>query len=161
MNIKKYFQKDPVSKIILILSIILVILVVFQAGFLVGHYKGTFVNNLNDRYYRGMGDPRSFLAPFMQRGDEINPHGAAGEIISKNLPKIIVKGQGRAEEIININSKTDIRKFRNIASTSDLTVGENIVAIGEPNDNGEIDAKIIRIMTFSGSTTPRMMMFTR
>jgi hypothetical protein len=105
-----------------------------------------------------MNDPRSLLAPFMQRGDEINPHGAVGEIVSKNLPKIMVKGPNRAEEIVNINSDTSIRKFRNVASTNDLAIGEQVIVIGEPNSVGEIDAVMIRIMPLPPSTTtPRGM----
>lgn len=147
MNIKDFFKTNLAPKIILILSILLVALLIFQAGVVVGYRKGVFSNNWNKNYtVRGIDDPHSFLAPFMQRGDGLNPHGAVGEIISINPPEIMIKGPGRAEEMVIVNQDTEIRNMRQIASTTDLGVGKFIVVIGSPNDKGEINASLIRIV---------------
>jgi hypothetical protein len=154
MNIKNFFQSNSVSKMILALSILLVVLVVFQAGFFVGYHKGVFTNDWGNNYMmRGPDNsPRAFFAPFMNDGDDINPHGAVGEIISVNLPTIVIKGPGRAEEIAIVDSNTTIRNFQQLASTSDLIVGRSVVIIGEPNGKGQINASLIRIMP-----VPKMM----
>ena len=123
MNLKSFFQSNPISKIVLILLVLLIILVVFQAGFIVGYHKGAFSSNLDRNYMRGPDDPRSFFDPFMHDGDDVNPHGAIGEIVSMNLPVIMIKGPRMAEETIIVSANTTIRNFRQIASTSDLTVG--------------------------------------
>jgi len=147
MNIKTFFQSNSISKIILILSVLLIILVVFQAGFLVGYNKGVFSNNWSKNYMmRGPDDTRSFFAPFMHDDDDVNPHSAAGEIVSINLPTIVIKGPGRAEEIVIIGNDTTIRNFRQSASTSDLVVGKSVVVIGQPNDKGQINASLVRII---------------
>ncbi len=162
MNIKNLFQASNTSKIILTLVALLVLLLIFQAGMFVGYNKGSFTSRWDDRYFRGPNGQKDFRSPMfemMQRGDGINPHGAFGEIISKDQSRLIVKGQNTAEEIININTDTIIRKHRDLASTSDLVIGGNVVIIGEPNANGEIDAKLIRIMPvspeFASTTLPK------
>ena len=48
------------------------------------------------------------------------------------------------EKVVRIESDTVIRKLRDTIQLSDLQVGDMIVAIGSPGDNGEIDAKLIR-----------------
>lgn len=164
MNIKNFLNSrlnsnNKVSKVVGALIIALIVLIIFQAGFYVGYHNNSFRDRWDNRYSRGLQDPTSPFAPFMMRGDEIiNPHGALGTIISKNLPRLMVQGPNRAEEIVLIHDKTIIRKFKNLASTSDLVVGEEIIAIGDPNDNGEIKANLIRIMPHinASSTRPRM-----
>ncbi len=165
MNIKNFFNSNfnnsnnKFTKIIGALGIAVVVLIIFQAGFYVGYHNNSFRDRWDNRYSRELKDPRSPFAPFMMRGAEvINPHGAFGQIISKNLPRLMVQGPNRAEEVVLIHDKTIIRKFKNLGSTSDLVIGEEIIAIGEPNDNGEIEANLIRIMPrMNASTTgPRM-----
>lgn len=158
MSIKTFFQTNSVSKIIGGLGILLVVLIIFQAGVFVGYHKGTFSSNWNNNYMmRGANDPRSFFAPFMHNGDNINPHGAVGEIVSTNFPLVMIKGPNRAEEVIIIGSNTTIRNFRQTASTSDLIVGKQVVVIGEPNDKGQIQAELVRIMPNPPSGFPPMM----
>lgn len=151
MNIKTFFTSNSSSRVVTVLIIILAVLMIFQGGFMVGYRKGVFTSNLDRRYMngnmmRGPGDNRPFFAPFMHGDDDVNPHGAIGEIVSINYPSILIKGPGRAEEIIVISDKTTIRNFRQIASTSDLVVGKPVIVIGEPNKDGEIIASLIRIM---------------
>lgn len=146
MNPKLPFPSNSISKLVVALLILLVILVIFQTGFMVGYHKGVFSSNLDRNYMRGPSDPRSFFEPFMHDGDDVNPHGAVGEIISMNLPVIMIKGPRMAEETVLINTGTTIRNFRQMASTSDLTVGKSVIVIGAPNEKGEIEASLIRII---------------
>ena len=157
-KLNKFFTSGTIPKVITILVIILVFLLIFQAGFVVGFRKAAFSFNWNKNYMMNGHDPRSIMAPFMYDRDGINPHGAVGEIISINLPSILVKRTSGTEEVINIGPKTDIRSMRQIASTSDLTLHKQVIVIGEANSNGQIDATLIRILqessNYSTSTTP-------
>ncbi|MFA6554654.1 MAG: hypothetical protein WCS89_04090 [Candidatus Paceibacterota bacterium] len=158
MSIKTFFQTNSVSKIIGGLGILLIALVIFQAGAFVGYHKGAFSSNWNNNYMmRDADDPRSFFAPFMHRGDDINPHGAVGEIVSMNLPLVMIKGPNRAEEVIIVGTSTTIRNFRQTVSASDLSIGSQVVVIGEPNDKGQIQAELVRIMPTPPSGFPPMM----
>lgn len=148
MTIKSYFQNNKASKIMAGLAVILISMIIFQAGFFVGYHKASFINKWDNRYLGNAKYPKSAYSPFMmmRRGDEINPHGALGQIVSINLPTFMVKGPNRAEITVNINSDTSIRKMRDEASSSDLIIGQNVVIIGEPSNDGDINAKLIRIL---------------
>lgn len=140
-------MSGTIPKIIFILVIILAALLIFETGFVVGFRKAAFSFNWNRNYMMGnIGDPRSFMAAFMHDNDDVNPHGAVGEIISVKLPSILVKRSGGAEEIINIGPDTAIRNLRQMASTSDLTLHKQVIVIGEADEKGQIDATLIRIL---------------
>lgn len=140
------------------LVVALIVLLIFQAGFAIGFRKAAFSFNWNKNYINdnNFDDPRSFMAPFMHDSDDINPHGAVGEIISINLPTILLKRSNGPEEIIHISTTTEIRNLRQTASTSDLTLHKLIIVIGEANNHGQIDAALVRILpteTFGSSTS--------
>lgn len=156
---KDYFQSHTISKIIAVLAGLLLILLIFQAGVLVGYRRGQFASNWTAAYGPGMmGEPRSIFAPFMHDGDDVNPHSSIGEVVSVKLPSIMIKGANSAEQIVTVSPTTTIRYMHTNASTSDLVPGSQVLVIGEPEDNGSIDAVLIRIMPMpprgqSGTTT--------
>jgi hypothetical protein len=82
----------------------------------------------------------------MNRGDFANSHGATGKIISIKLPAIVVADIDGTEKTITISTSTDIRKFRDTIKATDLKINDFITAIGDPDDNAEVEAKLIRIM---------------
>lgn len=153
---KKFFSSHAVPKAIAVLAIFLVILIIFQAGFIVGFHKATFSFNWDKNYLSNLNDPRSVMASFMQDNDDVNPHGAVGEIISINMPSILVRRSGGAEEIINIGTTTVIRNLRQIASSSALTLHKQVIVIGEANTSGQIDATLIRILPEESSSSTLM-----
>lgn len=144
---KNYFQSPAVSKVILALAILLVILLIFQVGVLVGYRRGIFSSDWNSAYDRGMDDPHFIFAPFIHDGDDINPHGTIGQIVSVHLPSLLIKGSTTAEQTITISSSTTLRFMHSTASTADLAPGDQVIVIGEPQQNGTIDAVFIRIMS--------------
>ncbi len=143
---KNYFRSNAVSKIILALSILLVILLIFQAGVLMGYRQGFFASNWNGAHGQYMTSPDSIFAPFIHDSDDVNPHGAIGNIVSIHFPSLLIKGPNSAEQVVNISSTTSIRFMHGNASTSDLVPGNSVIIVGEPQSNGSISAAFIRIM---------------
>lgn len=129
-------------------GISIVLLAVFHAGVTVGFHKAKFSFHMGEKYYRAFeeGGPRSGVGFAMGKRDFTDAHGAAGKIIGITYPIITVLGMDNIEKNIFIDMKTEVRKFRNMASTSDLVIGEHIIVIGEPNDDAEITARLIRII---------------
>jgi len=121
-------------------------LVIFQAGMFVGYRKAAFAFKFGDNYYRTLGDrgPKPFQIPLGSKF--IDAHGTAGRIIDVNVPTFVVEGPDAVEKVIRIGSDTEIRRFREAATSSDLVADDFVVVIGTPNDNAEVDAKFIRIM---------------
>ncbi|MEI6305029.1 MAG: hypothetical protein WCP09_03390 [Candidatus Taylorbacteria bacterium] len=146
MKFKEFVQSKHFSKIIYTIGGLLVALVIFQAGIFVGYRNAAFSISWDKAHYGNARDPRSIFAPFGRDADDMNPHGAIGEVISVKLPLVMVKGPSGNEAIILIGSTTSIRSMRNQASTSDIRIGEQLVTVGTPDDQGQIHATLIRIM---------------
>lgn len=131
---------------IMILGVLFVALLVFWAGTAVGYKQAAFSYHWNDNYSRQFGGPRSPLG-FQSDSDEpMSAHGAFGTIIGVKLPEIVVKGGGDVEKTVTVNGATVIRRFHDAASTTDLSNGQTVVVIGEPDSQGNINASLIRIV---------------
>lgn len=65
---------------------------------------------------------------------------------SNGVAALIIKDRDGTEKIILVTDKTEIRKFRETVKLSDLKIDDYVVVIGEPNDAGQVEAKLIRIM---------------
>lgn len=164
---KNHLQNPKVQKVIAAIGAVIIVVIIFQAGVMFGFRKAGFAMNWNANYSRGMHDPRFMLSPFAGRDTDLRPNGIVGEIVSINLPSIMIKGKTTTEEVVLINPKTIIHKMRNTATTTDLKIGDSIVVIGQPNSDGQINASLIRIIpansspyqNMMGSTTNSMMQF--
>jgi hypothetical protein len=146
MTIQKQFKQFTdgltAKKMALGLAILVLALLIFQAGIIVGYHKAAFSFRFGDNYYRGFerGGPRGFPA------DLPGGHGAIGKIVKINLPTITVIGPDNIEKIIVITDDTLVRHFRAEAKVTDLKVGDFIVTIGSPDDEGRVVAKLVRLM---------------
>lgn len=153
MNLKETFHSRPISSTILLLAILLIILLIFQAGMFVGYRKASFGLNWRANFYNNPDDPQSVFAPFMHYGNEINPRGIVGEIISVRMPHFIIKGAGPDERIVYIDPNTAIRCPIGSASTSDLVLGQHVVVIGRPGEKGILNATLIRLLSGEATTS--------
>ncbi len=143
-NVKKVFESKITSKILFGIIIIIVIMLIFYAGMTVGFYKASFGHAWGDNYERNFG-----MMPDrpMFGGDNFpNAHGAAGKIIKIELPTIIVQDKDNTEKVVLIKDDTQIQKIREQATKNDLKIDDFIVVIGTPNEQGQIEAKFIRVM---------------
>lgn len=147
MNAKEFLQSSGYARLIKILAILLGILVVFLLGATAGNYRASFACHWEDNYRLSFGNPRSAFMPFLHsRFDEPDPHGTVGEIVSVRLPSIMIKGGDTVEHVAIVRGDTVIRGLRGSASTSDLAVGKQVIIIGNPDNEGRIEASLIRIM---------------
>jgi len=151
MEEKQNKQHDILKWIIVGLLAIIVIVLVFGLGVLVGERKAKFSYRWAENYHRMFAGPKvGFLGnlkmPPLPPFDEfIEGHGTVGEIIKIEGNNLVVKGKRDIEKAILVNEKTVIKSgFKNI-KISDLKIGDIIVIIGSPNDKGQIEAKLIRV----------------
>ncbi|MFH0740107.1 MAG: hypothetical protein V1819_03395 [bacterium] len=152
MNIDKIFQSKLFKGFLLGLLVFFLLGLVFKTGEMVGARKADFSCKWSDNYHKNFGGPKQgFMQGFRDR-DFIEANGVVGQII-KIAPSagsgqaiIAIKGRGDIEKIVLINASTTINSLNKAVQVSDLKVDDMVVVIGEPNNQGQISAKLIRIM---------------
>ncbi len=125
------------------LAALFVALLIFQTGMFTGERRAAFTYGTGAAYYNVFEHPEHGPA---QRGFFGDAHGAAGQIISLSLPTFVVKSPDNTEKVILIGDATEIRRFHDAATSTDLAPDDFVVVIGEPNSDAQIDAKLIRIL---------------
>ena len=154
---KKLFKNpDALKWVIIGLAGFVVLMLVFGAGVKVGALKAQYSYKWAETYHKNFGGPRGgFLGDWRRfpAGDFINGHGAFGEIIELNDSGFVIKGREDVEKIIIISEETTITKGRETIKDG-LKVGDRVVIIGAPNNEGQIEAKLIRVFDENGPGLP-------
>lgn len=145
-RVKLVARSNKLKFSVYVLAVILVVLVIFQAGMFVGFKKAGFSFRMGEQYFRQMNGRPDDRFMGMNRGDFGNSHGAVGKIISIKLPSIVVADKDGVEKTITISTSTDIKKFRDSIKAEDLKINDFVTIIGSPNDKAEVEARLIRIM---------------
>jgi len=152
-TIKNFFQNRDVLKWVIIgLAGFAVLILVFGAGVKVGTMKAKYSYRWAENYHRNFGGPRGgFFGELKNfpRGEFINAHGVFGSIIKIEGNTIIAKAKDDVEKTVLVSDSTIIEKGRERVQLSNLKVDEGVVIIGSPNEEGQIEAKLIRV--FDGS----------
>jgi hypothetical protein len=153
INLDKIFQSKLFRGIILGLLALLVVLLILKIGMFIGIKKADFSHRWSDNYHQNFGGPRNGFMEGIRDQDFMEANGIFGQIIKinlstdqKQLTTIVVKGRDNVEKIIAVNDKTIIKRFMGDVKINDLKVDEYIVVIGDPNESGQIVAKLIRVM---------------
>ena len=142
--IDAFFKKEGwIRPLVYVLAGLFVALLIFQAGMFTGERRAAFTYGTGAAYYnvferpdRGSGFHEGFS----------EAHGAAGQIVSISLPTFIVKSRDNTEKVVLIDSGTEIRRFHESATSTDLALNDFVVVIGEPNSKAQVAAKLIRIL---------------
>ena len=132
------------------IAIMVIALLVFHAGVVFG-----MRHTAHSRHGMGHGFRSPFfLGRFALPHDFIsNTHGAVGTVSAVTLPTLTMETREGTSQTILISTSTIIRHWGEGTSTETISVGNQIVVLGEPNGQGRINAKIIRILS-AVSPTP-------
>lgn len=145
-KVNKFVESKKFMVIVYILGAIFILSFVFQAGMIAGYRKASFSRNWGDNYERNFSPMRGAPKFIDDIKGAPNAHGAIGKIIKVDLPNIVVLDKDQIEKVVVINDNTNILEMREKVTKDLLTTDKFIVVIGSPNDQGQIEAKLIRIM---------------
>lgn len=146
MDLNKFFKAKFFAGAIFGIAAFIILALVFKVGMAVGTRKADFSHRWSDNYHRNFGGPRGgFLKGFDDK-NFLEANGTVGQIIKINDSTLIVKGKNDVEKVILVNAKTVINRFRETVKLTDLKVDEYAVVIGEPNEEGQVEAKLIRVL---------------
>jgi hypothetical protein len=145
MDFKNIHQSKTIRGIIIGIGTTILILCILFVGMNIGEHRARFAGQFGDNFEKNFMGPRSgMMGSFNERLP--GGHGAVGEIISINLPQIIINGSDNLEKTVLISASTTVRQFQKNIQGANLKVGDFVTVIGNPNDNGQVEAKLIRIM---------------
>ena len=142
----KFYQTRSFKIFFISIAGLIAVLLIFNIGMNVGFRKAGFSYKWGDNYHKNFAGPKGgFLADF-GHDDFIQAHGVFGQIIKIDGSSVIINGNDKTEKIILINNDTIIRRFRDSLKLSDLKVNDYLVVIGQPNEAGQIEARLIRLL---------------
>lgn len=151
-KIKDFFQSKLFKKILMGLGCFILIFLIFQAGMFVGYKRAGFSYKFGENYHKMFGGPPpSQMFPVkmfpkdLRRGNFMDSHGTIGKIIKINLPTFVIEDSYKVEKVVLIKEDTTIMHLREAIKATDLKVDDSVVIIGAPNDQAQIEAKLIRI----------------
>jgi hypothetical protein len=144
-EIKKLLESKFLKILIYILGVLIIVVLIFQAGFYAGFRKASFGREWGNHYFENFG-PRHDRGGMPIMMEFPNPNGANGKIIKIELPTIIVQDRDNTEKVVLLEDDTKIISQKQDISVKDLKIDDFVVIIGNPNNKGQIEAKLIRIM---------------
>ena len=152
-DIKKVFESKIATGILIGVGTLIIAMLIFSAGIAVGFHKASFGHAWGENYERNFGIRYNHFG--LGKDNFPNAHGAIGKIIKIELPTIIVQDQkDNTEKVVLINDDTQIQKMMTNIKMGDLSVDDYVVVIGSPDDQGQIEAKFIRVMPMGMPLNP-------
>lgn len=140
----KLFESKISVKILYVVGTVIVLILIFSAGVSVGFHKASFGRAWEENYERNFGMMPG--RPVLGKDNFPNAHGAIGKIIKIELPTIIVQDKDNTEKVVLIKDDTKIQRMMEELPVNELAVDDFVVIIGSPNNQGQIEAKFIRVM---------------
>ena len=127
-----------------IVPVLIILILVFGLGVYVGYRKAKFSYSWGENYEKNFPKKRGFFG-FMP-GDIMNAHGTVGSVSEINGNIIVLKdNDGTQKSILTSSSTTVISRPGTDLKLQDIKVNDAITVIGTPNNQGQIEAKLIRI----------------
>jgi hypothetical protein len=74
-----------------------------------------------------------------------NGHGLSGTVISVDGNNLVIKDRNNKENTVTVNDQTLIKSGQNDLQVGDLKVNDQVVIMGNPGDNGVVNANLIRV----------------
>lgn len=163
MNIDNFFQSKMFKWLVLSVCALIPLAFVFCFGVFIGARKADFSFKWAEAYHRNFGGPREgFLNNAMMGNDFIEANGIFGQIIKINGQNITIEGNSGVEKIILVEQDTTIVSQKKNLQLQDLKNGDKVIVIGEPNNDGQIEAALIRIIppppavNYQGCSQPKI-----
>lgn len=150
----KYFKVSAIT-----VGVFIVAFASFAAGIAVGIHKAKFSYAWGENYERNFvggrgnvmgGYPGGMMDRFGLGGkfdgrNFRNGHGIAGKVLSVSDTSLIISNNDNKENTVAVSDKTIINRNGESIKLSDIAKGDNVVVVGNPGDNGTVNADLIRV----------------
>lgn len=148
MDINKSLQSKTFRNIIIAVGLLLIIILSFSVGVLVGFHKARFSYAWGDRHRREWGGYLGDMSGLFSGRGLVNGFGTSGTIVNidEASSTMVVSGRDGNDKNISFSSSTIFMEDSSAINPSQLKINDNVLVIGSPNDQGQIEAKFIRIL---------------
>ena len=145
----KNFQKTSHILTLIIVGVLcfMVIVFVFGVGVFVGQARAEFSFRWAQAYHKNFGGPQMGIFSNFPNRDFTNAHGVFGQVIGLGVNSMIVKGQNGMETMVVISLKTFLVHDSAKITLQDIAIGDNVVIVGSPDNQGRVSAELIRVLT--------------
>lgn len=148
MNFNHLFQSKRTRILLVFIGTFIILLLAFEAGVIVGYHKASFSDRWGGNYSRLFGERHEESMPGLPSDSRFSSaHGASGKVIRVELPVFTLADQDGVEKNILVRESSIVRRFRDTVSARDIHPDDFAVVIGSPNDDGQIEARFIRLLT--------------
>ncbi len=147
MDFNKFLQSKMFKRAVIAVGLLVIISVSFGTGLFVGYHKARFSYAWGENYDRNFGGPHRGIFGFLEGSEFTNAHGTFGTVVSVASSSFAINGRDNIEKTLLLSSTTSIREGHDALESADLRVGDAVVVIGNPNDQGEIEARLVRVLT--------------
>jgi len=134
-----------------VIGIVLGVLVVFSLGAAVGYRRALFASRFGEEYSRNFGVPGPMGMGVPTGPMSFSMHGVAGRVIDVASASLAVDDPQGNEQSVAVVPATVIREDDDTILIDAIEVGDMITAIGGPNQDGQIEARFIRVFPASSS----------
>ncbi|MFA9262080.1 MAG: hypothetical protein ACEQSB_01835 [Undibacterium sp.] len=143
-------RRRVLISVTVVLGILLLAASFFALGFSAGIHKARFSYRFGENYERNFVNSKEHgMRDRMLREMDGKPfrsgHGVAGEILSVTDRTIALRGPDGQENSIQVTDGTVYNKGKDRVDLEALTVGDRIVVLGTPSEDGVVIANLIRV----------------
>lgn len=145
-SILAFIRSRTFMSIIIGVFALALLAIVFSAGAMVGARKARFSYEWGDNYHRNFAGPRNGFLFGPRDLEFMEVHGVAGQLMQIDGSVLLINGRNDRERTVITSNGTIIKRFNETVGLSTLQNGEMLVIIGEPDNQGQINAKFIRVI---------------
>ncbi len=132
---------------VITLASLIILIGAFALGVKVGYHEASFALDWQRDYPKNFVDYTGAPVAPGTPGPEFRSHGLVGVVLNVDNGELILKDNGDStEKKILVGDDTTIRQNNSSLKLSDLKASSTIVVIGEPDDQGQIEARFIRVL---------------
>lgn len=145
---KKIGHSKLFISLVTVLAGLIILIGVFALGINVGFHKTRFSDDWVKNYPKNFAVPPGGFYPVAlpPQNSLFGSHGLAGSILTVSGNTLTIKSSDNSEKTVIVSPTTAIREDFADVKAAQLAVNQQVVVIGEPNAQGQIEAKFIRVM---------------
>ena len=139
-------DERKLKPIIYFLIAFILALLAYRAGVFVGERKAMYSYRWSENYQKNFGGPNS--------EGFIDAHGISGIVLHVDQSGLVIQDKDNTEKTVIVSRETSIHQGHNDIGLNALSPSMHVVVIGEPDDEGHIQARLIRVFPMGSPDMP-------